>query len=101
MSYVIRVEGFADGAPCPVAGWFVQSFDHDAAGGLGSGDFTLNPRRALRFGSRTMALLFWRQQSRKRPLRPDGQPNRPLTASSVTIAPLSDFIRGYERYGNG
>lgn len=101
MSYVIRVDGFASGAPCPIAGRFVRSFDHEAEDGLGSGAFTADPQLALRFGSRATALLFWRRQSRKRPLRPDGRPNCPLTASSVTIAPLSDFIRGNERYGNG
>lgn len=99
--YVIRVEGFAGGEPCPIAGQFVKSFDHEAGDGRGSGVFTADPRRALRFGSRATALLFWRRQSRKRPLREDGQPNRPLTASSVTIGPLSEFVRGNERYGNG
>lgn len=40
---------------------------------------------AKHFADLTEALAFWQTQSRVRPRRPDGEPNRPLTGFSVEI----------------
>ena len=37
------------------------------------------------FGDAVQALAYWKQQSKHVPLRPDGKPNRPLTAFTVEI----------------
>jgi hypothetical protein len=46
---------------------------------------TLSQSDALRFAHHGLAFEFWRQQSHVQPLRPDGQPNRPLTAYHAEI----------------
>ena len=87
-AYVIRAVGFANGAPCPHAGEWLESFDHDAYDGLGFGAFTSKASKAQRFASFEEALEFWRKTSALNPRRLDGQPNRPLTCLSVEIEPL-------------
>lgn len=47
---------------------------------------TPDPAKALRFATTEEAWACWRLQSRRTPHRPDGQPNRPLTAYTITIA---------------
>jgi hypothetical protein len=78
--------------PPECAGQFVKSFDFNAFHGKGHGVFTDDPRQAKKFQTTHEAMLFWRTRSRIRPTRPDGKPNRPLTASTVNIAPLTDFL---------
>jgi hypothetical protein len=81
----IRAVGFANGQHCPVAGWYVKAYDPDACGGQGFVDFTLDPDEAAQFLTVGEALQFWLLQSRVKPLRPDGEPNRPLTSTTVVI----------------
>lgn len=45
------------------------------------------PEQALKFPSFLHAAAYWKMESKSVPLRPDGKPNRPLTAYSVTIEP--------------
>ena len=90
--YLIRIEGWASGEACPHEGWFVESGNHDAAGGRGYFDFAPDPRRAMQFATSGEALEFWKRQSRVKPLRPDGKPNRPLTAASITILSMKDAL---------
>jgi hypothetical protein len=85
MSFVLQIVGFANGEPCPHAGHYVESFDHDASEGHGFGVFTPDIRGAMQFATAGEAWDFWRRQSRVNRWRPDGRPNRPLTASTVTI----------------
>lgn len=40
---------------------------------------------AKEFDTPRDALEFWNQQSRTKPLRPDGRPNRPLTAFTMEV----------------
>jgi hypothetical protein len=82
---VIRVEGCANGTACPIAGQYVVSFDFEAYGGVGSGTFTADKRKAMQFADAGEALVFWRTVSRRYPVRADGQPNRPFTATTVSI----------------
>ena len=88
MSSVIRAVGFANGTPCPHAGQWLKSFDHDAFGGQGHGEFTDDLDRAMRFTNNGEAFEFWSRQSTVRPLRPDGKPNKPFTALTVSIERL-------------
>jgi hypothetical protein len=85
MAMIMQVVGFANGAPCPIAGQYLKAFDFDAHDGRGLGDFTDDRREAKRFPSLEVAMAYWRTTSRTRPIRADGRPNRPLTASNVTF----------------
>ena len=85
MATLMKVVGFAGGHPCPIAGQYLESFDHEAHDGLGFGTFVLNPTHAMRFKDLVEAAEFWKTVPLCRPMRPDGQPNRPLTATTVTF----------------
>jgi hypothetical protein len=72
---------------------YLKSFDPDArAPGrpfpTGSVAVTKDPDQAMRFASFAVAFETWRTQSTKVPKRPDGEPNRPLTAFSADIQTL-------------
>jgi hypothetical protein len=82
---LIQAIGFANGMPCPHAGQYLESFDHEVFNGEGYGEFTPDPAKAKRFPDFAAAVLFWRRPSKVRPRRPDGEPNRPLTALTVEI----------------
>lgn len=58
----------------------------DTPCGRGRVVLTSHEAEALQFTDVTEALAFWRQRSRSMPMRPDGKPNRPITAYSVEIA---------------
>jgi hypothetical protein len=82
---VIRAVGFASGAPCPHAGMYLVAYDPDAHDGQGDAQFSPNISFARRFDSAADAMQLWRTTSQVRPARPDGKPNRPLTALHVEI----------------
>lgn len=88
MSHVIEAVGFASGVPCPHAGMYLRAFDHEAHGGQGEGVFTNDLDQAMRFADSEAAFSFWRRVSRIRPVRPDGKPNRPLTALTIVVVDL-------------
>jgi hypothetical protein len=82
---VIRIIGLADGRPLPLDGHYLRSADVNAHGGRGSVDAVQDPAEARRFPDVVDAMEYWRRQSEVRPLRPDGLPNRPLTAYTVEV----------------
>lgn len=90
MKYVIRAVAFADGEACPIAGQFVKSMDVDAYNGRGLVDYTEDASRAKQFETFEAAFAFWQTQSTVRPLRRDGKPNRPLTATTCAIEKIPD-----------
>jgi hypothetical protein len=65
------------------SGLFLRSFDPDAYRGRGSIVTTRLIEEAQRFDSFLAVMEEWKRQSTRRPLRPDGEPNRPLTAWSI------------------
>lgn len=71
-------------------GALLKSFDADAMEGYGLVEWTDDVAEARRFQSFTAAMDCWRQDSTVRPLRDDGEPNRPLTAFTIEIVPLDD-----------
>jgi len=83
--YLIKAIAFADSTECPHSGHYLQSFDFEYADGLGYGTFTPDPKRAKSFTSFAEALSFWGTQSKTKPLRDDGRPNKPLTALSIAV----------------
>jgi hypothetical protein len=48
---------------------------------------------ALRFPDAAGALACWQRQSLRTPLRPDGKPNRPLSALTVVVQPTPVEVR--------
>jgi hypothetical protein len=82
---VIKAVMFANGQPCPHAGMFLKAADFNAHDGQGFMTFTAFPENALQFQTAGEALMFWRTQSKVRRFRPDGRPNRPLTALTIEI----------------
>lgn len=64
---------------------YLASYDADSDGGRGRCTVTLNPAEAMSFENMTQAMEVWRTQSKVRPLREDGKPNRPLTAFTVEL----------------
>lgn len=92
MRYVIRMLALAgllvhNDEP-PPEGAYLAAYDADAHDGRGLADWTDDLSRALKFDTPAEAMSYWRQQSRVRPLREDGEPNRPLTAYTVEIVPV-------------
>lgn len=88
MTIVIRVLGIASGFPFESAGQYLRSADVDAYDGRGIADFTRDAKQAMHFATYEAAVAFWQRQSTRRPLRDDGQPNRPLTAYHIEIETL-------------
>jgi hypothetical protein len=62
--------------------------DQTLAYPTGDSKWSEQPARALRFDSIGDAVTYWRQQSTRTPFRPDGKPNRPLSALTISIEPL-------------
>lgn len=71
-------------------GLWLEDFDADAHGGRGQASLTHDKARARHFRSSTDAFAFWRQVSRRQPVRHDGKPNRPLTAYSIELLPETE-----------
>jgi len=86
--YLMRVV-----APPELAGQYLKRFDlNKHAPGrpypTGTAEFSSDPSEALRFACPQAALTAWRAQSTAVPLRPDGKPNRPLTAFTMEVVPI-------------
>lgn len=89
--YVIRYQGLVGRAAIPgrvPIGAYLRSFDVEAHDGRGEANWTMLPQQAMKFRDAAAATWAWRTRSAKRPNRPDGRPNRPLTAFNVAIEPL-------------
>jgi hypothetical protein len=82
---VIRVVGFADGSASEYDDQWLEKFDPDYDGGLGRIWTTSDPARAMLFDNVPAAMDFWKTQSKVKPLRADGKPNRPLTALTIGV----------------
>jgi hypothetical protein len=68
-----------------IAGEYLKSYDPDGYDGVGSVAWTIKKEEAMKFVSAREALDCWRQTSKVRPVRRDGKPNRPLTATTVEL----------------
>jgi hypothetical protein len=89
MSVVIRVAMATRPSHVPIVGQYLRSFDVEAFDGQGDASFTWRRAKAMRFADIGAATEAWKTQSKTRPLREDGRPNRPLTAFSITFETVS------------
>lgn len=86
-----RLEGSVEQRPpeaLPPPGAWLVFYNPNAHDGRGVAHWSLHARDALRFDTPTRALDFWRQVSDVKPVRGDGEPNRPLTAFTVMVERL-------------
>ena len=91
---LIRLVCAADGRTLRASGQFLRDFDHEAHDGRGEGEFTSDIEKAKEFANLVEAIEFWRRVPKCRPLRPDGKPNRPLTATTCEFSAKANFLRG-------
>jgi hypothetical protein len=89
---VIICQGAAGPFECNTVGQYLKSCDFEAFGGRGYVKFTTSLHDAMTFPTKGAAWEYWRSQSRTVPLRPDGKPNRPLTAYHVWIEELHEQV---------
>jgi hypothetical protein len=82
---VIRVIEVVDRSTVFPPETYVQAYTPD--GHKGRGDLVLTPRiaDAKVFANAAEALAEWKRTSATHPRRPDGRPNRPMTAFTVAI----------------
>jgi hypothetical protein len=85
MNYVIQTH-----SPPEIEDQYLVSFDFDAMNGCGFGIFSDKAEHAMRFKTLRDAMEFWRTTSTVKPLRPDGKPNRPLTASTISVFKIEE-----------
>lgn len=85
MITVIKIVGNAHGGPTGYGGTYVKGMDFEAFEGRGHLVVTHDRGKALEFPSIMAAMAYWQTTSKTVPLRPDGKPNRPLTAYTVEI----------------
>jgi hypothetical protein len=82
---VLQVGGHALGGRMPPVPTYVMECDFEAHNGVGEVIFTQKREEAKHFVDGSAALDFYRTQSKTVPLRPDGKPNRPLTAYHMIL----------------
>lgn len=77
-------------APTPFDGQFLLSFDFEADGGRGLIDMTTDQDQAKRFADMAEAVAFYQTSPKCKPVRDDGRPNRPLTATNWEFLTLPE-----------
>jgi hypothetical protein len=81
----IRIVHLATGQPSGADGQWVKSYTPDGHGGRGDLLLTENKHEAKVYANAAAAMEEWRRVSSTHPTRPDGKPNRPMTAFTVEI----------------
>jgi hypothetical protein len=82
MEYIIQLIELVSGESDPAQGQYVKEYDPRAYAGRGYLLTTPDESCARRFPDVEAAARYWRQSAE---VRPDGRPNRPLTAWTVDI----------------
>lgn len=96
MAYVIKCIALAGRTRNPASvpvGDYLASYNPDAMDGYGMATWTPDIGRAMTFRTHAAAWDEWLRQSRVRPLRDDGAPNRPLTAYTILPVPVEQHAR--------
>lgn len=83
--FIMKIVGMANGNWCGIAGTYLKEMDFEAHQGRGFLLSTPNKKDAKVFKDNQELIKYWRTTSKTQPLRPDGYPNRPLTAFNITI----------------
>jgi hypothetical protein len=91
MSGMVRI---LDGHP-DQRGCYLAYYDPEFADGVGAAGWVTNPVEAIAFEAASAGLDLWLTESKTRPTRWDGEPNKPLTAYTVEMIPLEQAIEEY------
>jgi hypothetical protein len=86
--FILCAVGFTLEQVGPVELW-IKDIDFDGEDG-GHFDLTTDKNRTKKFDTQEETLSYWNTQSKVFPLRPDGEPNRPLTALSCAVYELKE-----------
>lgn len=84
MSVIMLCHGFANGRPCPYEGQYLMSFTPHAPI---KGTFTDDPKKAKRYQTVHDLFAEWKYSIGT---RPDGMPDRPLTAFTIEAVRLGE-----------
>lgn len=87
---VMRLCGMADGRSSGFDGFYLKDFDFEAHDGQGQIDVTMSLMAAKHFPDLASALEFRNRQPDCKPLRDDGLPNRPLSATTWEFSPITE-----------
>lgn len=83
---VLKIEGWSDGRPCVHEGRYLKSMEFDPVNPMiPIVESTDDKETAMQFDNAMDALEFWKSVNPNYPVRPDGKPNRPLTAYTVSV----------------
>jgi hypothetical protein len=92
MSVIISIVGWMLDRECPVAGMYIKAVDNQkyVRGEIADEWLTMtsDPAEARVWETAADAMAIYREVYKAHPVRPDGKPNRPLTAFSIIIHPL-------------
>jgi hypothetical protein len=66
---------------------WLKDFDFEAEEGVGFLTTTDDRDEAMTFDDIEDLHAYWTQQSTTRPVRPDGQPNKPFTGFTIEVRP--------------
>jgi hypothetical protein len=80
--------GRSIGGGWPV-GAYLASYNPEGNDGQGDAAWTRDPAQAMVFASAAEAFERYQAVPANRPVRADGQPNRPLTALAIELVPVS------------
>jgi hypothetical protein len=69
---------------------YLKSYDREAYDGRGAATYTDDPAEAMRFPTEHCVRALADATPRCKPLRDDGQPNRPLSAYTLIAVPVAD-----------
>lgn len=91
---VMVLRGQANGQATPFDGQFLKAFDFEADDGTGLIDMTPDVNEAKHFADVGEAIEFRNRQPECKPLRWDGLPNRPLTATHWEVVSVERVLQG-------
>lgn len=69
---------------------FLKEYDADVDGYNGAIEFTDSIEDAMKFADFAAVMACWKRVSNTVPVRPDGKPNRPLSAFSISPVDVAD-----------
>lgn len=90
MTAIIKIMGVAGTGIWFIDDVYLAAYDPDGERGLGSIMLTADPSKAQEFRDKATAMQTWNLQSSVKPIRRDGQPNKPLTVATVEIIERKD-----------
>jgi hypothetical protein len=97
MTLVLTLVELASGRPSPFDGQYLKEYDPNRDGETPDGDLLLahivttpDIEEAMKFESMQEVHKIWTRVDDRDPIRPDGKPNRPLTAFTIQASPYQE-----------